>query len=500
MQQNKPVGIDQAVARLQLRHLVVFSALQMLQMLTIWNFIAGTIFLILRQSGVVALDFTSFSLAGIPVSLLAAMAAARRRAIPRATGLAIIDSYNKAGGLLLAEFETGDRSWIDRQPVDCRVPDLSADFRSRMPALLISAVFLLLCLYLPIYSRFLAVDPRLDLKNIEKTAAAQIEALAEENLLAPTESQELRQALEAIGADSDRNDPAGAFEALDQLQEKLRTEAAANALKMLTELEKLQQLDAQADKLGEMAGQGEGGGEGSAAGAAGDLKKTLQSTEAGQSLPEDLANSVDKKLEKVSEGGAGARDAAVQAEKELKDYISRRAEEISRAAEKMLKARLIDKETFEKLKKEGRIKPATEKDLQDNPDAELIMAPCDGGDGQSGNPGNGASGAAMQGNSPGQGAPNRGGGTAPLNFNRRTSEHNTGFRDEMLPAPTETALEDSVAIGTSLSAPLIESDNQAGQQAKTPQWKQPGKSAAESVIILPRHRNAVKKYFDHSNP
>jgi hypothetical protein len=99
----------------------------------------------------------------------------------------------------------------------------------------------------------------------------------------------------------------------------------------------------------------------------------------------------------------------------------------------------------------------------------------------------------------GNGGISRGGGSAPLNFNRKSSEHNTSFKDEKLPDPAAVSLEDSVSIGMGISAPTVEA-GQASQNLQSDSAAAlPGRSSGKNEIILPRHRNAVKKFFERQN-
>jgi len=221
-------------------------------------------------------------------------------------------------------------------------------------------------------------------------------------------------------------------------------------------------------------------------------------------------DSLEQKMQQAGEGGADSSEAAQEAAQQLQDYIQQRAEEMRAAAEKLVKARLLDRKTYEKLKQEGRLRPATEADLAPGSGADLVIAPEDAesgeGEGQSGGQsGEGEPGSDSgimvvdpQSGSPG-GQAGRDGGTAPLNFSRESSEHSLKFKDEALPSPASTDLEDSVAIGMAISAPQIESSD--GQQLSGPvDWQKSDKSGGESDVILPRHRSAVKRYFERNVP
>ncbi|HMM60828.1 MAG TPA: hypothetical protein PKC25_11950, partial [Candidatus Rifleibacterium sp.] len=119
----------------------------------------------------------------------------------------------------------------------------------------ISLLFLLLSLTIPVIGRDSRNDPRIELQELGRVAAEQIEILAEEGIISPEEARQLNESLERIGLDSQRHDPAATFEALDQLQEKLKKQAGASVVKNLSEQKNLDELAELAEKMSKAAGQ-----------------------------------------------------------------------------------------------------------------------------------------------------------------------------------------------------------------------------------------------------
>ncbi|KAF1080880.1 MAG: hypothetical protein GQF41_2694 [Candidatus Rifleibacterium amylolyticum] len=497
-----------ALKTLRMRYLLSYSLLLALRFMTFYNFIAGFLFLLLRQLRLASIDFVGFSLAGIPVCLLVALAVAFRSQLADERAMALIDSHNASGGMLLAEFETGDHSWKNRQG-SLKSPRLQLKLNRRLPALLVSLLFLALSVVIPVRQATGDRDPRLDLQEMQQNAMAQVEALEEAGLIDEKKADELKETIDQIISASDRNDPSKTFEAFDQLQEKMRKDSAAGAEKMLSEQENLQTLQSLADQLKNADSQEK-------------MKQALDALrdkleECGldaASMKQPGGDSLENKMQQAGEGGEGSTEAAAEAAQQLQEYMQQRAEEMRAAAEKLVKARLLDRKTYEKLKQEGRLRPATEADLAPGSGADLVIAPADeGGDasGESGDQqGEGGSGSGSQDGQPGimvvdpqSGSPSgqagRDGGTAPLNFNRQSSEHSLKFKDEALPTPASTDLEDSVAIGMAISAPQI--DTAEGQGSSGPvDWQKSDKSGGESDVILPKHRSAVKRYFERKVP
>lgn len=500
---KKAEDAQQALKTLRLSYLMSYTLLQTVRILTLFNFVFGSIFLLLRQLRLVNINFIGFSLAGIPVCLLVALIIALRRQLDDERGMAILDSHNKSGGMLLAEFETRDMSW-SRRLRGLEAPGLRINLWGRMPALLVSVVFIALSVTIPVRQIGGSRDPRLELQDIQQTARTQVEALEDAGLLDEKKADELKQTITQIAGASDSNDPSKTFEAYDQLQEKLRKESSAGAQKMLAEQENLQSLQALADQLKNAASPEQ------ISQALDTLREKLEQcgVDAASMLQPDGKSLADN-MQKADQKDGQAEEAAVEAAQQLQDYISQRAEEVRAAAEKLVKARLIDRKTYEKLKQEGRLRPPTETDLAPDSGADLVVTPAEEADvGENkgfDKPGDGSDSSDGQSQmmkvTPGLGAPTgqagRDGGSAPLDFSRESSEHQLKFKDEALPSPATGKLEDSVAIGMAIAAPQV--DN-AGEQKKSDliNWQESEKSGGESDIILPRHRSAVKKYFERN--
>ena len=498
---------SQALKLLKLRYLMSCAMLQALSMLTFYNFVTGFIFLLLRQLRLASIDFVGFSLVGIPICILAALAVACRQQLDNSRGMALLDGYNQSGGMLLAEFETGDQSWKNRRG-ELKTPAFRVNLSGRFPALLVSILFVVLSIMIPVRQVQGDRDPRLELKDVQQTAIAQVEALAEAGLVDEQKADELKETIEQISEASDRNDPSKTFEAFDQLQEKMRKESSAGAQKMMAEQENLQSLQTLADQL-KNADSPEKMNKALDA-----LREKLEQCGMDAAgIKQPGGKSLEQNMQQAGQGGQQSAESAAEAAQQLSDYIQQRSEEVRAAAEKLVKARLIDRKTYEKLKEEGRLRPATEADLAPGSGADLVIAPAEKGEaGDSGEPGQ-QSGDGQPGSESGQpgimvvdpkqggasGQPGRDGGSAPLNFSRQSSEHQLKFKDEALPTPAATALEDSVAIGMAVSAPQTEQVSGESPSGQV-DWQKSEKSGGESDIILPRHRSAVRRYFERNVP
>ena len=512
----------QALKVLKARYLLFCTMLHALSLLTFYNFASGCIFLLLRQLRLASIDFVGFSLVGIPICLLVALALAFRRQLDDSRGMALLDGYNQSGGLLLAQFETGDQSWKNRHG-ELKTPAFRVNLSGRLPALLVSIMFVVLSITMPVRQVQGDRDPRLELKDVQQTATAQVEALEEAGLIDEQKADELKETIEQISAASDRNDPSKTFEAFDQLQEKMRKESSVGAQKMQTEQENLQSLQTLADQL-ENANSPEKMSQALDA-----LREKLEKCGMdAASIKQPGEKSLEQNMQQAGQGGQQSAESSAAAAQQLKDYIQQRSEELRAAAEKLVKARLLDRKTYEKLKEEGRLRPATEADLAPGSGADLVIAPAEAGESQeesgqqpggsdSGQPGSRGGQPGSEGGQPGSeggqpgimvvdptqggasGQAGRDGGSAPLNFSRQSSEHQLKFKDEALPAPAAQAIEDSVAIGMAVSAPQVGSTSGDTPSGRV-DWQKSEKSGGESDIILPRHRSAVRRYFERNVP
>ncbi len=489
---DMPETIEKALLTLKRRYAVCFILATTCRCIIVWNFAAGTAFLIMRQIGLLADHLLPVGFIGLPVSLAAALLITRRRMSQQTGWLALIDNYNSSGGLLLAVAETSDTGWHEKLPATPKLPELRLQMSQHVATLLVSIFFMALCLMLPVVSLSGQERSRIAQKDLALSVEQQTDLLETEKILSPEAAAEIRQSLQQISSESDSFSPAVTFEALDQLREKLKVQAVAGSQQKIAAARDLAELDKIAQQMAATTGKGENSAALSAM--AQRLLKGLSEgrTTGNTDIPDNVKRSLDA-AEKDLENGA---ETAQQAAAELQKYLKEQREKIAALAEKLAKARMIDQKTFNELQKAGRIKPATETDLQPGSDTEIILAPAQ--DASNGTPGSDAS-IQTAGSSP-SGKPGREGGAAALNFNRLTSGHGVKFIDQNLPSAEGQNLEQSVTIGVSHSVPRIESAGHGNGSAAATDWQKPSENVLESGIILPGHRNAVKKYFDPQNP
>jgi hypothetical protein len=481
------------------KYLSRFFVLSFLTVLTAWNFFAGFIILLLRQAGYGWFNFILASFAGVPFGLLISALLLKKVKITEAEALAVLDNYNKAGGLLLAISETSDTAWIKRLPQSFEIPKIKVNFNRRLPALIVSVVFLIAGMKVPLINFSQAKDHRMELTETEEKAILQIETLEETDIIDENEAEDLKETMKQIIEKADKNAPSRTFEAFDQMKEKLKNSAQKSLQKAKDEQSELDRID----KLNrDLESALESGDSKAAKSIAQELNSELKKSGAGQIMDAELKNNLSKALESFSSAEKGAKESLKKAGQELKQYIQQRAEEIRKNAGKLQKARLVDRKTFEELMKQQKEGAKNNSGQPSNQNSELIIAPADQNEKNSAANGRATkdgkkekkSGKAT---SSGDGGISIGGGSAPLNYNRKTSEHNMKYKDEKLPDPNSGSIEDSVAIGVGISAPMNEETALTTSQGTKVDFKKPAKSRGQDKILLPRHRNSVKRYFSN---
>ncbi|MBI1373203.1 MAG: hypothetical protein GC159_10770 [Phycisphaera sp.] len=95
---------------------------------------------------------------------------------------------------------------------------------------------------------------------------------------------------------------------------------------------------------------------------------------------------------------------------------------------------------------------------------------------------------------PGKGGITRGRGDAPLTWKDPTNEQGAGFKEEVLPASAFNQAKDSQLIGVSSSAPKVAEDK-GPDAASALNGASAGGGSANKQAVLPRHRQAVERYF-----
>jgi hypothetical protein len=103
--------------------------------------------------------------------------------------------------------------------------------------------------------------------------------------------------------------------------------------------------------------------------------------------------------------------------------------------------------------------------------------------------------AAMACGRPGRGGITRGRGDAPMTWKDPTTDDGAQFKAQTLPPASMAQLKDARSLGVSLGAPE-EADPASTSTGGALSGRETGDSSAQTHKVLPRHRGAVRRYFE----
>ncbi|MGH9842254.1 MAG: hypothetical protein ACREEM_26180 [Blastocatellia bacterium] len=459
---------DRAIRRF-LRHLTFTLTLKhALLLATIWCFAWGTVALVLRATIHAPRKPLLWGAAGIALAAMAAAVMARRQTPARNAVRALLDERNQCGGLLMASADAEIGAW--------RMPDLALPrLRFRNPRawglLAASVAFVAISLLIPIRFATTNAARPMDVTRETENLSAQIEALKEAQILEEAKAEELDQKLEQIEANASGEDPARTWEALDHLAdavEKTTKDAveAANAHE-----QQLEKAEALAEGL--MAGH--------------DQLDARTMTEAMQTLSAMVQGAM-----KENEMLAGALSPETREAIKSGALKPEHLKEISRALGKN-KSALNDK--LAKLAKSGAIhtirpnalKGGAKANKRDNSRlAEFLK--------ENAQKMSVKEGVAAWCENPGNGGVDRGRADAAMTWTDGTSEKDAKFKENVLPPSSVAGLNESELVGLSAAAPTVDQTAVAAHGALN--RAAAGGGSANTQTILPRHKGAVKRYFE----
>ncbi len=445
---------------LALRHALFF--------LTIFGLLLGTVILIARVTFAVPRQTLLWTLA----CLLPGVAWAIVRAVgetPSEKALcALFDEKNKCGGLLMAAEEVDLGEWRQRIP-PISTPRLRWRGGRSLAFFASAALFVVVSFIVP--QRYMSMTTATPLnvsEDIEKLGE-QIDTLEEEAIISEEVGQELDQELQQLRDTASAYDPVKTWEALDHLQQTMGKEAEQFAASSLSQTEELSQIETLARGLSDDAGNLDPG---LLSEAMSELSRMVQShASKNELLRKNLGAEC---LNACKQGKLSAENLAelLKALKETKGAISDRLA-------KLCKAQLVDIETLKLCEKKG---ACNSKGLVAflNKNARK-MGTCDA--------------VSLYCQIPGQGGVDRGRGDAPMTWSDGSSEESTAFKEQVLPPASFAALKDSTVIGVTAAAPTVEG-TPATSGTGALDSATAGSGEAFSQTVLPRHKGAVKRYFE----
>ena len=436
-----------------------------------------------------------------PLWAWAARDALRARPSARAARAAL-ERHNGAGGLLAAEAERSLGAW-GRTLGRIALPPVRWRAGPRLALLGIGALFLVASLLTPVSVAGPAVaETPLRIAAEAERIEKQVETLAGERVLREREARELAKRVREIEKHADGRDPARTWEALDRTRRKLRERGEAEAERIERQRERLAQSASAARAARKRAAEGDA----KLGKRMERLEKRLEKAAAAQRRLGDAESA--KRLRKQAEAleaAKGKRGGEKLAKRlaQLERTAERSRHALGQRAKRMHEARLIDGETLARAKaggcaicragkggkggtgrKAGKTGPAKRA-------GSLASSQKDGA--RSG------SRAAKRGGKPGAGGLDRGPGEAPMWRREKPSpESGARFEAKKLPADALPALEHSRRVGARAARPET-NGSAAGSKGGGLSERAAGEAGAAGARVLPKHRDAVRGYFDRDD-
>ena len=377
---------------------------------------------------------------------------------------ALLDRHNRSGGLVMAEGETDLGDWRPRVgPV--QVPRL----RTPMPwGLLIGGVVFAVAAFLvPVKTPGLEASKPLEIGKEVEQLAERIAVLKEEGLLDEAKADRFDTELRSLEEAAHGEDPASTWETLDHLQEMTDRATAEVAEAALAEGEQLAAAEAVAEALQEAGSEAEAG---RLAEAMSELSALTARTAAESRLLDgDLAR-------ELTAGATSPGDLG-----RLLEALQEGQGSLSETLERLYAGGLIDLETL--LQGQGALQGDQEslaEFLAEN-GLEAASGFCRGG---------------RRGHRPGSGGISRGRDDAPMHWREPISVEGVRFREQVLDPASLAALRESHLSGLSIADPTSLDAAQETSAVSVIDTAAAGGGAAHTHTLLPRHRGAVRRYFD----
>ncbi len=444
-----------------------------------WCLVWGCVVVILRAGVGHAGNGGFLGLVGVLMVLVLALRTGWQGRPPRTAVRALIDQHNHQGGLVMASGEAELGKWQDQ------VGELSLPRLRVQPSwgLLAAGVgFVMAAMWMPAVVADLETTRSLEIGDEVAQLAQRLETLADEGLLEEDQATRFENALQQLVDEASGDDPASAWATLDHLQDLVDRTAEAVAENALAEGEQLAIAEALAEAL-------------SAAEAADGLATGSSATESSPADGKQLAEAVAELASLTARSAAESR----LLERSAADAMASAA---GAGASEMLAALGRGKGSLNA--KLDRLQAGGAMDL-----AELLSARDALGRGSESlarflaENGLEASQAFVPGGSmrPGRGGVDRGRGDAPMRWQEGSSSDGARFREQILEAGSMAQLGPNRLIGLSAADPmrplsrLPASAEGAGSGTAE---AVPGATEGTAVTqtLLPRHRGAVRRYFD----
>ena len=417
-------------------------------------------------------------LAALPAAVLVWLAAgwwARRQVPSRAQALTLLDRVNRRGGLIMVGDVAGRDAWLARdadRPL--QLPAVRWRARPGLGALTVTVLFAAAALLIPI-PRPEAAEAALDLGRSFHSLQQQVDVLEEQRIWEKPEAQRARSAMQQLDAQASAQDPAKTWEALDHLRQQVDDRGQEAAELARQRMQEAAAAEAMAQALQDGGDSLEADRLGEAMRALRELSEAAAGEPASgdEALPPDLGRA-------LSEAGLDGAALSPEMLEALAEAMSGRGDQLREMLEALSEAGL-DRMAQSSDGEPVAIDPTELLDFLQSEgtcDAEGVLKLC-------------------QSRGVGRGGLSRGPGHAEMIWQDPASREGVSFDPELLPPAGHRDPAQSRRLGTSRVDPQAQADaagSSGGALSSTPA----GGGSAEGATILPRHRDAVQRYFDRA--
>jgi hypothetical protein len=373
--------------------------------------------------------------------------------------IALLDKKNTScSGLLVAGTEVSLGAWATEVNIS-ELPEINVNMSRKIPVLTVAALFLIGSVFVPsLLPDSVQKNHKMDISQNTDAIKKNIELLKEESIISEPEAEQLEDQLDELSQNAIGENPVKTWEALDHLKRDIQEKASLAAEKASVNMQKLDALQKIAEALETKTGQCD----------------PIAAQEAMQSMNELLEN-------------------MLKNNQELKDMLNKTCasrmslDKLNKLAKScgMNKEQL--KKMLERLNKSGLIKNPGSCNNNTQDLLKFLKQHCSSS-------GCKKIAVCMSIPLPGTGAPERGPGEAPLSWHNRDMKYQGKFKDEVISSKDILDLNNSTLMATSASAPEVTATGKSTSGNLKSSQAQAGDSM--TYVIHPRHRSAVKKYFN----
>jgi hypothetical protein len=312
----------------------------------------------------------------------------------------------------------------------------------------------------------------MDVSKEVENLSAQLEALKESQIIEAPKADAFEQKLDQLGQDATGEDPAKTWEALDHLNDSIEKAAREAAEDAAARQERLAKAEVLAEGL--MSGS--------------DQLDSKTLSEAMQTLAKMTQGA-------LKENEALAKDLSPETQAALKSG-SLKPENLKELSKALSQNKSALDQKLSKLKQSGRfsgainpnsLKGGAQSNRRDNSGLsqflnenaqkmsveEAVGKWCE---------------------NPGKGGVDRGRGDAAMTWTNGTREKDAKFKEKILPPSAVDGLSDSQLVGLSATAPTVDQGGVVAHGALNATAT--GGGSAFTQTILPRHKDAVRRYFE----